>query len=321
MDLPNESVSKELIAHYAKIRSLLDSEIAAPPLVLPNSRFFPDAFSPTPAGVSTLLKRLQAHAGITDIPVRIQFAADEPLSTGGCGSGACAPSAPVTTTARIVDTGEHWQINLSAEEVRHAVALTTLLARSLGAIVLEEVRGIERIPAPADISCDLAAVQLGFGCLLLEGSHVYSKSCGGPNIASLTALGVNELAVAVALFAAQNGHRLAAAKRSASTTQRAALGLAEELIANNASLVRTLKAAPASLVAKDFSLRAPKARWWGLFDRRRSDDEALEQALLEPSLAPSTPTRQLPVARKLATSEDDDLKRLVSESLSESRAG
>ncbi len=351
MDLPDPTVTKDLVSRYAQLRALLAPELGALPLVLPNGGYFPDVFEPTEAGLNRLLRRMQGHAGIADIPIegRVTSELSSTESQSSCSSGACAPAPMDSDQSRIIESGDGWVIQFAPAELRHPVGLTTVLARSLSAIVLEEVRGEHSVPSPAALSYDLAGVQLGFGVLLLEGSYIYSKSCGGPSIAKLTALSTPELAVAVALFAATEDHSLGPAKRIASPTQKAALGLAEDLIASNRALVRQLKKSPNALASADFRLAPIKNSWFGLFNKRkRSSTEELADALLHGQLDEeqmallseelgSKTRRELPtrtsagarsdnganVGKQARPSQkfDDELKQLVSESLSESRAG
>lgn len=325
MELPDPTVSQDLIQRYAAVSALLSEELDDVPLVLPNAQFFPDQFEPSEQGVRRLLRRMQAHAGIDDIPVRVRLAeSSEPAATS-CSSGACAPKAPGGEgMSRIVDSGDGWSLQFARPELAHPVGLTTALSRALAAIFLEEVRGARPLPKPAELTYDLAAVRCGFGVLLLEGSHVYSKSCGGPNIAKLTALSVSELAVAVAVFAGAEGHALGPAKRVASPTQKAALGLAGDLAASNQALLQRVAKNPDAVASESIQLKPPKTSWFGLFNKGRKKQE-LEEALLHGNLDEkqlSTLRDEMGDPRSSAgSSVDDDLKQLVSESLSESRAG
>jgi hypothetical protein len=180
----------------------------------------------------------------------------------------------------------------------------------------------------------LTGVALGYGVLLMEGAHVYSKSCGGPSVAKLTALGVADLAVVTAFFAAHQGADPSAAKRCLSATQKAVFADAVDLARNNQSLVRQLSSAPKSLMRGDFALAEARAPWFGLFNKKpQRSDEEMADALLSGELqegdlklfaAKHAGASVGERARSGASSDahvDDDLKRLVSESLSESRAG
>src|SRR5690606_6277263 len=140
--------------------------------------------------------------------------------------------------ARLVDTGEGWVLQVPSPELRHPVALTTNLARSLSYIYLVETkRDGETIEPPVDVTADLAAVGLGFGALMLQGSYIYAKSCGGPQIASVTKISTIELAIATALFSELGGHNLKNALRLLEATQQAALSEAGRLIRANKKLL------------------------------------------------------------------------------------
>lgn len=338
MQLPEPDLSRELLARYAAIRAIVATELDRPRLVLPTSEFFPDRFEPSEAGIARILKRMQSHAGILDVPVRPQIAVDADASAESgksCGTGGCAPQTQsALSRPRVEDAGDTWLINLSPAETTHPVGLTTLLARSLSAIFFEEVRGTQATPAPAEVSYDLTGVALGYGVLLMEGAHVYSKSCGGPSIARLTALGVGDFALLTAFFAAQYDADTSAAKRCLSATQKAIFSDAVDLAKSNSSLVRKLGSAPASLASGDFVLEEARAPWFGRFNKKRErSDEEMADALLSGELADADvrlfaakrDTHGVGPGARAQTSgaghPDDELKRLVSESLSESRAG
>jgi hypothetical protein len=108
-------------------------------------------------------------------------------------------------------------------------------------------------------------VALGLGTLLLAGSYLYQKSCGGPNVACLTALGVGELSVAFALFANHSGHSLRAARGELEATQRDQLNEAETWMLSNPRVTRLLATDPLRVALGDFELSAPKSWMARLF--------------------------------------------------------
>src|SRR5690606_1909596 len=60
-----------LIGAYGRLRARLREELSKPPLVLPNGQYFPDHFDGSAAATQRLVLRMQQHAGIADIPIRI----------------------------------------------------------------------------------------------------------------------------------------------------------------------------------------------------------------------------------------------------------
>ncbi len=267
MDFPDDRGLRELVQRYASIIERFGDDIGRRPMVLPNGAFFPDAFNGDASSVARLLRRMQAHAGMADIPIQIGVAqpdeVDASCGSGGCGSCA-APSVPQeVSAARLVDLGDGWRINVAPAEVQSPVALTAALARALGHVFLLEETSAERpIEDPLEVTVELTTVALGLGSLLLAGSYLYQKSCGGPNVACLTALGVGELSVAFALFAKHSGHGLRAARAELGATQRELLSEAETWLASNPRVSQLLASDPLRLVLGDFELSAAKS-WLG----------------------------------------------------------
>lgn len=265
MELPDDRSLRELVQRYASIAERFGDDIGRRPMVLPNGKFFPDVFQGDLPSVARLLKRMQSHAGMSDIPIQVGVVDPDDAKTEACGSGGCGSCAapnvsPEIAAARLVDLGDGWRINLAPGEVAHPVSLTAALARALGHVFLLEETSAERpIEEPLEVTVELTTVALGLGTLLLAGSYLYQKSCGGPNVACLTALGVGELSVAFALFAKQGGHSLRAARGELDATQREQLSEAETWVLSNPQVTRLLTSDPLRLVLGDFELSAPKS--------------------------------------------------------------
>jgi hypothetical protein len=270
MELPDDRSLRDLVQRYASLLERFGDDIGPRPMVLPNGKFFPDAFSGDLPSVSRLLRRMQQHAGMADIPIQIGVIdpdeAKEACGSGGCGSCAAPNVSPELAAARLVDLGDGWRINLSPAEVHNSVALTAALARALGHVFLLEETSPERpIEDPLEVTVELTTVALGLGTLLLAGSYLYQKSCGGPNVACLTALGVGELSVAFALFAKHSGHRLRAARGELEATQRDQLNEAEIWLLSNPRVSQLLATDPLRIALGDFELSAPKSWMARLF--------------------------------------------------------
>lgn len=312
-----------LVGLYGRLRARLKHELAAAPLVLPNGQYFPDPFDASLVATQRLLQRMQGHAGVADIPVRIVQGDVAAAAASQCGSGGCGPAASLAAPSdpRLMLQEEGWLLRVESAECAHPVGLTTLIARALGLVLLEETRlDGQALPEPVAVHQELAGVMMGFGLLLLEGSHVYSKSCGGPQVARLTALSTPELALVTALFCADRKLSLKPALRVASNTQRALLDDADALLRGNPRLLDWTRTATPLDVDPTLVLAAPKrALLGGLFERRRPDatpevgdlETALERELsagVHRLPSASTPTRKSPVV-------DDELKALVAEAL------
>lgn len=276
MELPDDRNLRELVQRYASVVERFGDDIGKRPMVLPNGQFFPDEFRGDAVSVARLLKRMQQHAGMSDIPIRATVV-DPNAESGGeaCGSGGCgscaAPSVspPGIAAARLVDLGDGWQIQLAPAEVHSPVALTAALARALGHVFLLEETSAERpIEEPLEVTVELTAVALGLGTLLLSGAYLYQKSCGGPSVSCLTALSVSELGVAFALFANSGGHSMRRARGLLDATQQELLSEAETWALSNPELGRLLASDPLRLALGDFELSPPKSWLARLFSSK-----------------------------------------------------
>ena len=318
MDLPNNEVRRGLVAAYAQVvesLKLLETERA---LVLPNGEFFPDVFTGDEPSVQRLLDRLLEHAGLADMAIVARFWGEaEP----GCGTGACGSCGPTQAepeqVERLLDAGDHWQVNILPTEVAQPVALSSALCR---AVALAALREADEPPAnlELDLAVDLTAIALGYGVLLLEGSHIYKKSCGGPSIARSTALGPTEVALVLALSAAVSEQPLRKVSKHLSPTQSEAFAEATAWADSNGALVQALSADPARIARGEFELKEPSSwlgRWLGSKVRRTPTAESADtiealEAALQRSSVPRAPLK--PRDPKL-----DEIRRLVDEALSE----
>jgi hypothetical protein len=271
MDLPDDRTLRELVQRYASVVERFGADIGRRPMVLPNGSFFPDVFTGDLPSVARLLRRMQEHAGMADVPIELGVydpneREAEACGSGGCGSCAAPGVSPELAAARLVDLGDGWRLNIAPAEASNPVVLTAALARALGHVfLLEETSPARPIEEPLEVTVELTTVALGFGTLLLAGSYLYQKSCGGPNVACLTALGLAELAVAFALFCKQGGHSMRKARAELDVTQREQLSEAETWALSNPELARLLATDPLRLALGDFELSAPKSWMARLF--------------------------------------------------------
>jgi hypothetical protein len=335
MELPPIPAIRAIVERYARLLVKLGDELGDRPLVLPTSRYFPDDFGTDQKSLKRLVGRMKRHAGMSDIPTKTRLVAIEGQSggsscgTGSCGTSACAPSP--SDVDRLVDEGDVWRLQVPEPELRHSVALTTNLARVLSYVFLAETlpEG-EMIEAPGDVTADLTAVALGFGVLMLQGSYIYSKSCGGPSIAKVTKLGPGELSIATALFARLGDHPVKPAQRQLDTTQAALLGEARSWLDSNEALVEGLRRQPQRIAQGRFELTETQPWLTRVFGgKKRSAAEAdflAAEGLTDESLGDledllaTLPERSKPKGSKQPDPEHDELRDLVAEALAESRA-
>lgn len=334
MELPSGQVVRAVIQRYSRLISRLEDELGERPMVLPNGNFFPDRFTSDQNSVQKLVARMQEHAGISDIPIRVSVVSQEDAApaSSSCGSGGCAvPTIAAHGLERLVDEGDGWRLQLLEAELRHPVVLATNIARSLAYIFLVETKDEhEVIEPPVDITADMTAVALGLGSLLLQGSYIYAKSCGGPSIARVTKMSCPELAIAFAAFIVRGDHSVREALKELDATQRDLLSEAHLLFESNRHVVSQLRNAPGKLAEGDIELTEAKPWLSRMFSRRKglpdrdplealaagAELEELENMLTEmpPSSAARRPTRS---ARPVP---DDDLKQLVAEAFGSVRA-
>ncbi|HEX7669548.1 MAG TPA: hypothetical protein VF395_08195 [Polyangiaceae bacterium] len=306
---------KSVVERYARLLALVGGELGERHLVLPNGESFPDRFTPDASGLRTLTACMLRHAGLSDVPVAARVV-EEPSDAGGggCGSGcgvtagSCgtSPGAGASESGavpRLVDTGTSFTLNVPAAELRHPVVLTTMVARALGHVFLvEALPAGARIEHPPDLTADHAAVALGFGPLLLEGSYVYSKSCGGPQVASVTHASIAELAFSTALFIEMRGQSGRRALAELGATQQAALGEALEWARSNDVLIQRLRREPERVAGGDYELREPRPWLLRLFGGKSKD---------APMAAPVSPPR----APRAVDPAHAELRALVDEAL------
>lgn len=327
--LPDLAGRGELVRRYAHLLHYFGKEIGARPLVRQNSEFFPDRFDKDAPSVERLVRRLQTHTGLLDVPLRVRLVPLELAEAGtnaskGCGSGACGTGCGTPevseegTIARLEEAASGWTLNVFDAELHHPVALTTQLALALAEVFLAETSSAQApVEAPRGVSRDLACVALGLGSLVLEGSYIYSKSCGGPSVTRLTELSVGELAIAQSLFIAIGRQSRRFSGRGAlselGTTQRALLGEANDWAASNSALVAQLVADPGQLATR--APQVQEARPWLLRVFERSPKPAASAPDWKHDELPELELPAQPRARAPRTREQQELAALVEEAL------
>ena len=295
MDLPPDDALRWLVRTYARLRARHGEAFAAPALVQPTGEFFPDEFRLDASSVERLLRRLIGYSPVADdVGIELAFVENTGGGGGGCGSSACGPAGSTGARRSVEELCDGYRVFVATSDVPNPDLLTTSLARAVGALVLHEA-GDEVDPGDDEI----AGVACGFGVLLASGASVWAKSCGGLRMAQATALSVEELSVALALFVGIHGAKVSDARAHLGATQREAFDLALAWVESNPLLVETLRDRPALLETGLFDLepvRGLVGRW---FHKRKLDKEL--RAPAAPARAPISDDkrRRLEEARAL----------------------
>jgi hypothetical protein len=312
MDLSDDAV-RSIVAHLAHLRAEYGEVLENPDLVEPNGEFFPDEFKLEPAAIDRLMRRMMTYAPLaSDLEVQLAFLeADEGGGGGGgCGSGACGPGEKSKAKARpsgAVETPDGYAVVLEQSDVVEPKLLTASLARSMGRLVLFEADE-EVDPRVEGALSELTAVACGLGVILFNGASIYKKGCGGVRQHQGTFLGVQELALACALFVRVTDSKPGVVRRHLAVTQKEAFDLALDWVDGQPKLVRALTNDPASLADGIFTLEEKKGLFSRLLSRKRDDD--MPEAIAPVSVKPKERTEE--ERRRIA-----ETKALVEEALSD----
>jgi hypothetical protein len=331
MELPAIADLRLGVQRYAEALAALELEPGEQPLILPTADWFPDRFEADQDSLERLVARMQGYAGLeaTEIEARLIGEAEGAnCGTGGCGTGGCAtPKAPAEGPRLMAKESGGYLIEMPAKALGHSIAFTASLSRMLG-----QIRLLEAGHAKTDaVLGEMAATGLGFGVLLLEASHLYSKGCGGPSVGSATALGCADLALPFALFVAAEGHKLRPALAELAVTQRTVVDEAWALVQSNRALVERLKTSPERVARGDFKLSEAKSwlsRLFGGEKKKPKGDvnlraiEALErgESLDEVASLLSAEPAERKASSGQSSAKNDELKALVDEALAELRS-
>ncbi len=331
MELSDPARLSLVVRRYAEALASLELEPGQQPLVLPTGEWFPDEFKHDQESLERLVARMQGYAGLEEVDIEVGLSGIPKASgcgTGGCGTGACGTEKAPAEAPRLSKTDGGYSLEMPGSALSHPIAFTAAIARMLGCIRLLEAG----IAEPDAALSELAAVGLGFGVLLLEASHLYSKSCGGPSVGTATALPLADLALPFALFLASEGHKPRRATGELAVTQRAVLDEAWALATSNRTLVQRLRETPERVARGDFSLgetrswfsrlfssnKPPKARdieSAALAALERGEDIDSVAALLEGGAKAERTSKNPSDSRA-----NDDVQSLVDEALAELRS-
>jgi hypothetical protein len=286
MDLPAEPRLRWILSRTAAILEL--GVKPASGLVLPIEDFFPDRFDGTPRSVAALMTRIQGHAGRSDLKIVLALLTPEGEAQAvSCASGACGSSGAIDTRLDRVarrDDGSYG-VALGTGEARNPVVLTTTLVRAVASIFLIETHAFAAAPeAEREPLTDLAAVLLGFGVLVANGSYIYMKGCGGVRVHSATALPVDEAALALGIFCRLHGLSARTARKHLDATPAAYFDKACAWAQSNAATMKTLGTKPAAVRAGEYALEPARswlARALGLGRKGRERNPGDEPAEVE----------------------------------------
>ena len=265
MELSDDAL-RSIVAHLAHVRADYGEVLAQADLIEPTGEYFPDEFKLEPAAIDRLMRRMMSYAPLAaDLEVEVVYVEPEG-GGGGCGSGTCGPSdkPKVVTRGGAVETEDGYAVVVASSDVGETKLLTASLARSIGRLVLFEAD--EQVdPRVEGALSELTAVACGLGVILLNGACVYKKGCSGMRRHQGTFLGVEELALACALFVRVTDRKPAMVRRHLEVTQREAFDAALDWVEGQPKLVRALAKTPESLVDGIFALEEKK----GLLSRDR----------------------------------------------------
>ena len=277
MELSDDAL-RSIVAHLAHLRAEYGEVLADPDLVEPNGEYFPDPFALEPAAIERLMRRMMSYAPLAD-DLEVQLAFVEPeegAGGGGCGSGACGPndkaSGKQAMKGGAVETPDGYAVVLATGDVGEPKLLTASLARSMGRLVLFEADE-EVDPRVEGALSELTAVACGLGVILLNGAALYKKGCGGVKRHQGTFLGVEELALANALFVRVTDRKPSSVRRHLEVTQREAFDLALDWVDGQPRLVKTLAEDPESLADGIFTIEEKKGFLSRILAPKKPDDD------------------------------------------------
>ncbi|APR87406.1 hypothetical protein A7982_12755 [Minicystis rosea] len=321
MDLPAESQIRWILSNTATLL-----EHGAEPvrgLILPTGEFFPDRFDGSPQSVAALMSRVQDHAGLTDLEVEVTLVTPEgEAQTVSCSSGACGGGGKIDTrldrVARHADGG--YTVTLSTGEVKNPVVLTTTLVRAVATMFMIEADAYAGTPlGEREPLTDLAAVLLGFGVLMSNGSYIYMKGCSGVQVHAATKMPADEIALALGIFCRLHDVPERTAAKHLELTPSEHFDESYAWASSNHALMKMLRKSPASVRAGEYTLQP--ARSWlarvlgvGAKKRPKTTDEELAELERDVKAAGGVGRKAMDPARAKKLAE---LKALVDESLEE----
>lgn len=299
MTLPSEDVLRELVARYARVLATYGDAFEGAELVTPTSTHFPDHFARDRKSLATLVARVASYTPLgEDVPLDVVLVED-PTDDGHCNTGCSKPASARIDGVQRIASG--YRIAVPVTEVGNSTRLVCALARGIASAVIVEAGDAVKA-SDVGVESEVVGVASGFGVVLLEGSHVYTKSCGGPAMHRGTALAPSELAMLLALFCAVSEHSPRAARKHLGATQVEAFDEAWTFVSGNGSLIGKLREAPELLEGGAFAFENKR----GLFSRLFSSRAALlasDEAPVSKRTRDADDERRLAEARALVEEE------------------
>ena len=283
------------MARLARILAAHGDAFEGAELVTPTGAHFPDHFARDQKSLERLIARVASYTPLgEDVPLSFVLVEDG-TDDGHCTSGCSKPASRIDGVQR---DGDGYRVAIPVTELGNATRLVCALARGISSAVLAEA-GEDVAPREVGLESEIVAVASGFGVVLLEGSHVYTKSCGGPAIHRGTALATEELAALLAFFCARAELPARAARKHLGATQAEAFDEAWAFVQSNDAIVKKLREAPELLEGGAFSFETKRG---GLLSRLFSSREA-EVAPVSKKARDPEEERRLAEARALVEEE------------------
>jgi hypothetical protein len=321
MDLPAESQLRWILKSTADLLELGAEPIRG--LILPTGEFFPDRFDGTPGSVAALMARVQDHAGLADLQVDLTLVTPEgEAQKVSCSSGACGGLGKIDTRLDRVARNDDgaYTVTLAAGEVKSPIVLTTTMVRAVATMFMTEADAYAGVPLPErEPLTDLAAVLLGFGVLMANGSYIYMKGCSGVSVHSATKMPVDELTVALGLFCRLHDVPERAAAKHLEVTPAEHFDEGYAWASSNHAVVKMLKKNPDAVRGGEYTLQPSRswlARVLGVGAKKapRTADEELAELERSVRASGATPKKAMDPAKAKKLAE---LRALVDESLEE----
>jgi hypothetical protein len=297
MPLPSEAVIRNLVARYARILAAHGEAFDGAELVTPTGEHFPDHFARDQKSVERLLARVASYTPLgEDVPLDFVVVESDEPDDGHCTTGCSKPGSRIDGVQR---EGDGYRVALPVTELGNPVRLVCALARGVACAVLAEAE--ESVdPSEIGLESEIVAIASGFGVVLLEGSHVYTKSCGGPAIHRGTTLATEEIATLLAFFCAKDEISPRAAKKHLGATQAEAFDEAWAFVQANDAIVRKLREAPELLEGGAFTFENKRG---GLLSRLFSSRDEKVTAPVSKRTRDPEEERRLAEARALVEEE------------------
>ncbi len=280
-----DQVLRPIAVAYGRILEKLGDVLDAPALVLPDAKHFPDTFKADPESVMRFFARMRSYTPLADdLPVKVRFVEEDGESEKACGSGGCsAPKLP-GRYCRVDKDDDGYIVDLHVADVSNPTVLAASLARSTGGLLLLE-GNVEVEPVEFGALAEVAAIATGLGVLILEGTSVMSKSCGGVREHRATFTSTEEAAIGVGIFCELHHASLGSARTQLAATQAEAIDYAFSWVRSNDEILHHLRTQPELIATDLFRISPPSGaigRFFRAFSKRRESPSATQPISIAP---------------------------------------